>query len=535
MSEIDEGCTQSEPLDNDQVIPHSGTNDRGLRRRSVLAGVGALAGIQFLPVPKAAWADESSGPRKAAVSAAGWKHAVGEPRGSDIAVKVGRNQEGRFGVMFKKLDPYRPPDDLLVDLAGQMGEPTSTNPTDLDNPDVPAGFTFLGQFIDHDMTLDRTPMPEQATDPHALTNFDTPLFDLGSVYGLGPSVDPQLYESDGSGRLRVVRNVNGVDDLPRTANGAALIGDGRNDENLIVAQLHLAFLKFHNRCLTSGLARKFSEAQRLTRWHFQWIIVNDYLRHVVGADVVGRFLKTNGAGKPQVNREFYKPKNPHRPMMPIEYSVAAFRFGHSMVRAAYLMNARSGRVFAPIFGAEGSDLRGSRPLPSRLEIDWKHFFEVRGQLDAQRNQSRLIDGKLSLPLFNLPPTVVSDRMTSLAQRNLIRGKRLGLPSGQDVASTMGLEPLANAELRLPDPGNPGWAGGAPLWFYVLRESELLKQGRRLGPVGARIVAEVILGILSADKNSYLNASQPFRPLPPIAPATGGFATGDLISFAQGKQ
>lgn len=506
-----------------------GPRGHGISRRGMLTGIGALAGAQLIR-PEPAF---GARPTTNAAADGAWKHAVGDPRGSAIAVKVGRSQEGRFGVMFKKLDAYSPPDSLLRALAGQMGEANSNNPTDLDNPSIPAGFTFLGQFIDHDMTLDRTPIPSQQTDPNALTNFDTPLFDLGSIYGRGPTLDPQLYEPNQSGRLLVVKNAGGVDDLPRTTDGVAKIGDARNDENLIVSQLHLSFLKFHNRCLTSGIARSFVEAQRLTRWHFQWIIVHDYLRHVAGQQVVDRFLEINGNGKPRVKREFYKPKNPHRPMMPVEYSVAAFRFGHSMVRAAYLLHQRNGTPsFAPIFGAPGRDLRGSQPLPARLEIDWEHFFVLRGRSTAQRNQSRLIDGKLALPLFNLPSTVVNDAMVSLAERNLVRGKRLGLPSGQAVARAMGVGPLSNAELGLPTPSDPGWAGEAPLWFYILKESELVQDGQRLGPVGSRLVSEVILGILDSDKGSYLNAPQAFRPASPIAPQTGTFTTGDFITFAQ---
>jgi len=146
--------------------------------------------------------------------------------------------------------------------------------------------------------------------------------------------------------------------------------------------------------------------------------------------------------------------------------------------------------------------------------------------------ARTIDTQIALPLAALPPTVVArtaDAIIALAERNLLRGKRLGLPSGQDVAKAMGLTPYTNAELGLSD--DPGWQGKAPLWFYLLRESELEHGGRRLGPVGGRIVTEVILGILDADRGSYLHAKPAFSPKPPIAPAPGEFHMGDLVAFA----
>jgi hypothetical protein len=505
-----------------------GDATRRLTRRGVIAGAGAAAAVAggralFAPIDAAADAAPSSakGAAKAAPDRP-WKHAIGDPRGSDVVVTAGKYKEARFGVMFKELPTFAPPDGLLQDLAAQMGEPAGAT---LDNPDILAGDTFLGQFIDHDMTFDTTPMPEQQTDPKGLVNFDSPYFDLASVYGRGPQLDPALYEPDGK-HLRIVQNAEGVDDLPRRADGTAVIGDPRNDENLILAQLHLLFLKFHNRCLDTGPANTLAEAQRLTRWHFQWLIVNDFLTAVAGADVVARFL---GGTPPKVRKEFYKPASTNRPMMPIEYSVAAYRFGHSMVRAGYTLNAAGG---APMFAADGPDLRGSRPLPAAFQIEWWRFFDVPGAPAGQRNQARLIDAKLAIPLLNLPPTVVSDPMVSLAERNLIRGKRLGLPAGQDVARTMGVAPLSNLELGLPDPGNPGWGGRAPLWFYLLREAEIRQGGRRLGPAGGRLITEVILGILACDKNSYLNANKAWRPAAPIAPA-GRFTMGEFVRFAQG--
>jgi hypothetical protein len=256
------------------------------------------------------------------------------------------------------------------------------------------------------------------------------------------------------------------------------------------------------------------------------VIVHDFLPTVAGSDVVARYLQ---GSPPKVKNELYKPGDPRRPMMPIEYSVAAYRFGHSMVRAGYTLNAAGG---APMFDPTRPDLRGSRPLPAALQIEWWRFYDVPGQPTGPRNQARLIDAKLAIPLLNLPPTVVSDPMVSLAERNLIRGKRLGLPAGQDAARAMGLAPLSNVDLGLPDPSNTGWGGKAPLWFYILRESEIRQAGRRLGPLGARLITEVILGVLSCDKESYLNAKTPFNPTAPIA-TRSEFGMGDFVAFAQG--
>jgi hypothetical protein len=345
------------------------------------------------------------------------------------------------------------------------------------------------------------------------------------VYGRGPDLDPQFYEADGM-HMRIVRTAEGVEDLPRLDDGTALIGDPRNDENLILTQLHLLFLKFHNRCLDTRLARTLAEAQRLTRWHFEWVIANDFLKAVVGAELVSQVLQ-GSPPKPKI--DFYKPVDADRPMMPIEYAVAAFRFGHSMIRGR-----SQGRRRRTAVQPDLARPARNRPLPAAFEIEWWRFFPVPGAPTSPRNQARLIDTKLAIPLLNLPPTVVKDPMVSLAQRNLIRGKRLGLPAGQDVAKMMKMKPLSNSELALSDPSSPGWAGKAPLWFYILREAEVRQGGRRLGPLGAKLVAEVIVGILSCDKSSYIYDKTPFQPAPPIAPS-GKFTIGEFAAFAQGAQ
>ncbi|TDL46623.1 peroxidase family protein [Kocuria rosea] len=500
----------------------------GVSRRGVLAGL--AAGLVALPAVDAPAAHAA--PRKpatppaAGVLSRGSGHGAGELRGSQIAVTSGRRAEGRFGVMFPKLPAFAPDDALLIGLAERMIDRTppladvSLSNDGFDNPDMPAGFAYLGQFVDHDMTLDRTPLPAQDQDPKALVNFDTPFFDLGSVYGGGPAVDPQLYDPADPRRMRLGATPDGRPDLPRRADGTALLGDHRNDENLIIAQFHLAFLQAHNRFVDSGAS--FEEAQRLTRWHFQWLIVHDFLPHVVGRPLVQSMLTAGTKGPVVVDRRFYKPGNPARPMMPIEYSVGAYRFGHSMVRAEYEMNDE---VTIPFFGSPGHDLRGSRPIPARARADWNYFFDLPGvSAPDDRNMTRLIDTKLALPLSELPPTVVQHvdgAILNLAQRNLLRGKRLGLPAGQDVARAMGITPIPNDRLGLTE---RGWNGRAPLWFYVLKEAEL-QGGRTLGPVGGRIVAEVILGVLSLDRSSFLNAATPWTP------ATTPFACGDFLRMA----
>ena len=466
-----------------------------------------------------------------------WQHAVGEPRGADIAVALGRHHEGRFGVMFKDLGHFEPPDALLVALAATM---VDSGAPDQDNPAIPSGFTFLGQLIDHDMARDNTPLTEQQQDPHAVVNFRTARFDLDSVYGDGPSASPDLYDPADPAKLRVtgLGVPNGVPDMPRRPDGSAFIGDSRDDENLIVSQLHVAFLRFHNRLVdhvrSQGAAANlvFDQARRLTQWYYQWVIVHDFLARFVGQALVDQLLEESDRRPPKVKLKYYKPRNPRRPFMPVEYAVAAYRFAHSIVRPGYLMSDTAG---GPLFSdpPSANDLHGGRPVPPQFKMAFHNFFDIPGVPGPPKNLTRTIDSRLSSPLFHLPvpgivPAVPAPPIVSLAERNLLRGKKLGLPAGQDVARRMGYPSLDNAQLGLTD---PGWGGKAPLWFYVLKEAELQHGGLHLGDAGGRIVAEVILGILAADFNSYFYAHRIFKPQPPIAPAPGQFKIGDLLRFA----
>jgi len=440
-------------------------------------------------------------------------HGGSRPRGIDN-VPRSSTDTGRFGRMFRRLPPLNPSDQTLTALADSMGQ----GPQPVDNPDIPSGYTYLGQFVDHDITFDPASSVERANDPDALHSFRTPRFDLDSLYGSGRQDSPYLYDHDDADKLLVGRNTGPqfeAVDLPRNEQGRALIGDPRNDIHVIVGQLHLAFIRFHNAAVDLLRSRFmhpdeiFDEARRLTCWHYQWVVVHDFLPRLAGADVVAEACR---------QPRFYTWKR--QPFIPVEFSAAAYRFGHSMVRAGYKLNdtlpvipiLTDIRVPNPI-----QHLGGFRRLPARWTVQWNLFFAVDG---STPQASQRIDTRVAEPLRKLPPGIDVPRR-SLALLNLLRGRALGLPSGQAVARAMGT-PVADARL--------GLSGEAPLWFWLLREAEVLQEGGRLGPTAGRIVAEVLVGMLRGDPASYLRLAPGWKPeLPSARP--GRFDMADLLRFA----
>lgn len=453
---------------------------------------------------------------------------------------------GLFGRMFRRLAPYIPDDTRIDAIAQLMSEPHDAA---LDGK-IPAGYTYVGQFIDHDITFDPTSSLQRQNDPDALANFRTPRFDLDSVYGRGPKEQPYIYEkSMGTEPHHFVigkakGEARGELDLPRDPRGIALIGDPRNDENVILGQLQVTFMLFHNKVcdwLTSDNSAEYKHhrtageavfdcAQRLVRWHYQWMVVHDFLKRIVDTTTYSDVLRHDhlipqSDPVEQANLRFFSWR--HQIFMPIEFAVAAYRFGHSMVRPAYTLNSTVSPL--PIFtpGAMTDPhnalkhLGGFRRLPANWQIEWGRFFDLGNEEDVQH--SRRIDRHLAPPLLDLPPELAGGEMTSLARRNLTRGARLGLPSGQQVALAMGVEPLDDEDLDLPG------KGPSPLWYYVLREAELQEGGRTLGTVGSRIVAEVFLGMLSADPSSYLTNAPGWKPVIKGA-KPGEFTMADLITF-----
>lgn len=438
--------------------------------------------------------------------------------------------EGRFGRMFRKLTPMAGlSDESLRALAESMREPESSSgggwspaapPADLDNPAIPAGYTYFGQFLDHDITFDPVSSLDRENDPNALHDFRTPRFDLDSVYGSGPQDEPFQYDEANPGKL-LLGESHGQPDLPRNAQGIALIGDPRNDENVIVSGLQIAFILLHNKLFDEvardgsiAAERRFEATQQRVRWHYQWVVVNDFLPRLVGVELMSELVKTvNDFDLPN-----YRPRK--NAFMPVEFSVAGYRFGHSQVRPTYDLNAQvtNRPIFAPGDDVgQFDDLRGRRPLQPGWKADWSFFFQIDG---STPQHSRKIDTHLAAGLFDLPGRRGDERQ-SLAELNLVRGQSFGLPSGQDVAKYLGEPPLDTNQLG--DAPVP-----TPLWFYVLKEAEL-SGGERLGPVGGRIVAEVLLGLLRLDPTAWIHVDPTWKPT--IPSATDTLTIGDLVKYA----
>lgn len=434
---------------------------------------------------------------------------------------------GRPGGLLDAADPLAAgPQQLIVDP-----ELSASNPN---NPTHTAGTTFFGQFLDHDITFDAGSRLGRATNPQDARNYRTPALDLDSVYGAGPVADQALY--DPADRIKLKVESGGLfEDLPRRADGGAIVGDPRNDENLIISGLHCAFLLFHNRAVdrvraegrVSEATSVFAEARRLTTWHYQWLVLHEFLPEFVGRAMVDDVLRHG--------RRIYRVGRGEA-FIPVEFQTGAYRAGHSMVRPSYRANLAGdgGRpFFALVFDpaeqgqADPADLRGGVRAPRRF-VGWQTFFDFG---DGQVKPNKKLDTKISTPLFNLPLGAIAshDGPTSLAQRNLLRHLTWQLPSGQSVARAIGVTPLATSDLRELAPLRAGFELSTPLWYYVLREAEVVADGLHLGPVGGRIVAEVFIGLLQTDPGSFLATQPTWRPTLPSK--TGTFRMTDFLTFA----
>jgi hypothetical protein len=482
--------------------------------------------------------------------------------------------------MFRTLPAAKFTEAALNELGFRMtakseGDPTPETVSDPEeNSGISAGYTYFGQFIDHDLTFDPASSLQQQNDPDALIDFRTPKFDLDNIYGRGPGDQPYLYRDDSLHMLLGKKLSGNAKDgntrgVPRnTPDGTdparALIGDPRNDENVIVSNLQASLLRFHNRAVDFLTARDgnppaFEDAQRFVRWHYQWAVLHDFLPTIIGEktlqDILPHLLKGTNPLENPPDLRFYHVASGTEAYMPVEFSVAAYRFGHSMIRPIYRINLSHDRL--PIFTdkTDVPSLVGFRAFEADLAVDWSLFFKMAASgadLTAGRVQPAYKpDTSLVNPLGKLPSSIAGDPPPSLAQRNLLRGLRMGLPSGQAVAKHMGLPVIPDDKLMVGkasiDPNDQKdnvslvslageFKGNAPLWFYLLAEAfqqfdPKKETAIRLGPVGGRIVGEVFVGLMMQDSHSFLRQDPLWTPLPEFRNAAGIFGIAELLTQA----
>ena len=404
---------------------------------------------------------------------------------------------------------------------------------DPDDSNIPAIFTYLGQFIDHDITArtDRdealtsieNPAAVQPLSPDTVTrvlrNGRRPQLDLDSVFGEGPAMVPGVTTQsqilyDSNFKLKVFEAPGRIDLIREAGTRTAIIADGRNDENLNISQLHARILKFYNHIYDNqdnnlSAREKYARARQLTRWAYQFVVLNDFLMTVCDPNVV-RDTLANGP------RFYGFTAGQGDTYMPLEFSVAGFRFGHSLIRPSYKLNANTTvplkvmppgapQLLAPASRADNFAPDGQ--LKADFVIEWSNF------IGANAQKTRKIETRIARGLFNLPFRPQPPILSHLATSNLVRGFNLSIPTGQAVCDVMGIIPLTPAELKAGESAlintvlsNPAYQFDtrSPLWYYILREAAVQQNGARLGEVGSRIVAETLVGLVKQDPNSYLN-------------------------------
>lgn len=452
-------------------------------------------------------------------------------------------RSGHFGRMLHLPPLYMHPA-ALAEL-GRQGGPMDGGTTAERTATAPVGQVFFGQFVDHDITLDVTSSLSATADPNTIPNARTPTLDLDCVYGAGPEAHPFLYHNSGDfAKVKLLTGADGTavsqpaalaaQDLVRSPQGTAVIGDPRNDENRIISQLQLAMIRFHNNvvdCIVSNPTNQregkalYEYARELTTWHYQWVVINDFLVKMCGAAVVADVL---GNG-----RQIYCPGH-EEPYIPIEFAAAAYRFGHSMIPQSIQVQQSEPalRLFGSVLG------RGFSPLSDpRGVVDWHELVKTSANRNVQLAEK--LNSKMATDLLALPFITDPNDVNSLATRNLRRGQGFRLSSGENVAAALGrsigeIDAVATAAQALAGTA-VDFSSGTPLWFYLLveageigRESEpdLFDPGEGLGPVGARIVAETLIGLAELDPRSYLTQNRSWLPSDGVGVST----LGEMLTF-----
>lgn len=421
-------------------------------------------------------------------------------------------------------------------LAAQMKDiPTNRRGRRRQGDLAPSAFVYLGQFLAHDLTRDETRLEHAGDEPPEKTrNRHASRLNLETVYGGGPTRSPRLYDNSeraaekfllGKTKPLPKQRIPSTQDDFFRLDGEAVMADTRNDQHLVIAQLHVIFLKFHNRIVdllkrgelseqTQPNETIFETAQRLSIWHYQWIIRNEFLRWFMLPQILID-IERNGP-------RLFKP-NGAIPALPVEFTQAAFRFGHSTVQHQYEVNRWIGLVRLRDLVRRKLPGENGRSLPANLVVDWDRFTRRWG---GNANFAENIDTLVSEDLFNLPaaamPVPFKTSPPPLPEMTLVRGSRIGLPSGQEACRIASITLITAEKIGFDGEANKflqrrGLHERTPLWFYLLREAELFgirrfHGGECLGPLGSRIVAEVLLGVLNADPNCYFKVDPNWKPL-----------------------
>src|SRR5437763_8392822 len=416
------------------------------------------------------------------------------PAACSHAQMIRAGAKGYYSRLFKKpAEPLGPDEEFkLVELGTDMrnGEEREGTLT----PRI--GYTYFGQFVGHDLTYDSTPLAGPYAETENTPNFRTATFDLYNVYADGPAGSPYLYEGEEVAETFKIGTTvpsGSRRDLP-IGHGRLLIGDlqdTRNVDNLLLRQLHVLFLKFHNEAIRQlqtnpeiksvadslGQGSVFEKARRLVCWRYQWIIRHDYLPRILHNDVWQYQRHRLPVGP---TKEF---------CVPIEFALAAFRFGHSMVRNAYRLNCRHKRVLIGELMELGQK---AEPISDDDLVEWGTFFD--GLLTSgPPASSSYIDTSVSLAMHGLSAGTIrlANKLeaidpSNLPVRTLLRGARAELPSGQEAAEALAAEgkikpedQLTSIQLATDTCNSSGnvlsrndLEGNTPLFYYILKEAEL---------------------------------------------------------------
>lgn len=486
-------------------------------------------------------------------------HGLKELSGLHALCAPNVNRSDRFGRMLPHLPPLYT-DPLSLAAIGAKNGPMKSSGAAKKTTSIPVGHIFFGQFIDHDLTLDLTSSFARLDRAESTMNFRTPSLDLDCIFGAGPDGSPYLYwngQSGANSAYNGAKLLTGADqpgatalmqqDLARSAHGRAIIGDPRNDENRIISQLQLAMIRFCNKVAghvhtTHGLSggALYAETHRVVTWHYQWTVVNDFLKAIVGKPLVENIL---GCG-----RKIYRPEScqfgPNYgadAYIPVEFSVAAYRFGHSMIPQRIQIQA--GKPALEVFGPQLG--LGFSPLadPDAV-VQWPQVLDLS---NATTDRADKLDAEIAKDLLDLPFVPAND-IKSLATRNLLRGQAFRLPSGEKIAEACErpqaeINKVTNKAKALAAAATPAAdiSAGTPLWLYLLIEAGDIgretspgsfDKGEGLGPVGGRIVAETLIGLLELDQASYLGSNRSWSPATAadkLGP-NGLFSLLDILTF-----